>query len=70
MPTLLGVFDTPTGVAKAVTHLKGRGFTKLDVYSPAPFDEIEEAVDPKPSIRPAASSWGTASARLARVACT
>ena len=49
MPTLLGVFDTPTGVAKAVTHLKGRGFTKLDVYSPAPFDEIEEAVDPKPS---------------------
>jgi hypothetical protein len=49
MPTLLGVFDSPTDVAKAVTHLKGRGFTKLDVYSPAPFEEIEEAVDPKPS---------------------
>lgn len=49
MPTLLGVFDSPTGVANAVTHLKGRGFTKLDVYSPAPFAEIEEAVDPKPS---------------------
>jgi len=49
MPTLLGVFDSPTDVAKAVIHLKGRGFTKLDVYSPAPFEEIEEAVDPKPS---------------------
>lgn len=49
MPTLLGVFETPAGVAEAVTHLKGRGFTNLDVYSPAPFDEIEEAVDPKPS---------------------
>lgn len=49
MPTLVGIFDTPGGVAAAVTHLKGRGFKKLEVYSPAPFDEIEEAVDPKPS---------------------
>jgi hypothetical protein len=49
MPTLVGVFDTPGGVAEAVTRLKGRGFTKLEVFSPAPFDEIEQAVDPKPS---------------------
>ena len=49
MPTLVGIFDTPSGVAGAVTRLKGRGFTKLEVYSPAPFDEIEEAMDPKPS---------------------
>jgi ActD protein len=49
MPTLVGVFDTPSGVAEAVRRLKGRGFGKLEVYAPAPFDEIEEAVDPKPS---------------------
>ena len=49
MPTLVGVFDTPNGVAQAVHRLKGRGFTKLEVFAPAPFDEIEEAVDPKPS---------------------
>ena len=49
MPTLVGVFDTPNGVAQAVQRLKGRGFTKLEVFAPAPFDEIEEAVDPKPS---------------------
>lgn len=49
MPTLVGIFDTPGGVAQVVKRLKGRGFDKLEVYSPAPFDEIEEAVDPKPS---------------------
>lgn len=49
MPTLVGIFDTPGGVAEAVTRLKGRGFEKLEVYSPAPFDEIEQAVDPRPS---------------------
>jgi hypothetical protein len=49
MPTLLGVFDTPNGVADAVTRLKGRGFTKLEVFAPAPFEEVEMAVDPKPS---------------------
>jgi hypothetical protein len=49
MPTLVGIFDTPGVVAEAVRRLKGRGFGKLEVYAPAPFDEIEEAVDPKPS---------------------
>jgi hypothetical protein len=49
MPTLIGVFDTPNGVAEAVTRLKGRGFTKLEVFAPAPFEEVELAVDPKPS---------------------
>jgi hypothetical protein len=49
MPTLIGVFDTPDTVADAVTRLKGRGFTKLEVFSPAPFEEVELAVDPKPS---------------------
>jgi hypothetical protein len=49
MPTLVGVFDRPGDVAATVLHLKGRGFTKLEVYSPAPFEEIDDAVDPKPS---------------------
>lgn len=49
MPTLLGVYDDPHDVAETVTRLKGRGFAKLEVYSPAPFDEVEEAVDSKPS---------------------
>ena len=49
MPTLLGVFDHPQHVAETVKRLKGRGFATLEVYSPAPFEEVEEAVDPKPS---------------------
>jgi hypothetical protein len=50
MPTLLSIFDRPQDVAAVVTKLKGRGFTDLETYSPAPFEEIEEAVDPKPSL--------------------
>jgi hypothetical protein len=49
MPTLVGVFEHPHHVADVVRKLKGRGFARLEVYSPAPFDEVELAVDPKPS---------------------
>jgi hypothetical protein len=49
MPTLVGVFDSPLDVAEAVKRLKGRGFARLEVYAPAPFEEVEQAVDPKPS---------------------
>jgi hypothetical protein len=49
MPTLVGVFDDPLHVAEAVRRLKGRGFAKLEVYAPAPFEEVEQAVDPRPS---------------------
>jgi len=49
MPLLLGVFDDPLQVAEAVRRLRGRGFSRLEVYAPAPFAEIEAAVDPKPS---------------------
>ncbi len=49
MPTVLGVYQRPSKVAESVRQLKGRGFTKLEVFSPSPFEEIEEAVDPKPS---------------------
>jgi len=50
MPTLVSYFDHPGDVASAVTKLKGRGFDDIETYSPAPFEEIDEAVDPKPSI--------------------
>lgn len=50
MPTLVSVFDRPQDVVAAVTKLKGRGFDDLETYSPAPFEEIDEAVDPKPSL--------------------
>ena len=49
MPRLLAVFDRPDHTAEAVTHLKGRGFDDLETYAPAPFPEVEDAVDPKPS---------------------
>ena len=49
MPTVLDVYARPSKVAESVRQLKGRGFTQLEVVSPSPFDEIEEAVDPKPS---------------------
>jgi hypothetical protein len=50
MPTLVSVFDRPQDVVAAVTKLKGRGFNELETYSPAPFEEIDDAMDPKPSL--------------------
>ncbi len=49
MPTVVSVFDYPSDVAAAVRKLKARGFDDLTTYSPAPFTEIEDAEDPKPS---------------------
>jgi len=49
MPTLVSVFDRPQDVVSAVKKLKGRGFDRVETYSPAPFEEIDDAVDPKPS---------------------
>ena len=43
MPTLVSIFDRPQDVVAAVTKLKGRGFDDLETYSPAPFEEIDEA---------------------------
>ena len=50
MPTLVSVFDRPGDVVAAVNSLKGRGFTELETYCPAPFPEIDYAMDSKPSI--------------------
>ncbi len=49
MTTLVSVFDRPSDVSTVVRKLKSRGFDDLTTYSPAPFEEIEEAEDPKPS---------------------
>ena len=49
MPTLVSIFDLPSDVANSVRKLKARGFDDLTTYSPAPFPEIEDAEDPKPS---------------------
>ncbi|MEN8181414.1 MAG: DUF3341 domain-containing protein [Myxococcota bacterium] len=49
MPTLVGVFERPDQMAEAIRGLKGRGFDDLEVYSPAPFEEIDEAINPGPS---------------------
>jgi hypothetical protein len=49
MPTLVSVFDFPNHVAAAVRKLRDRGFDDLSTYSPAPFEEIELAEDPRPS---------------------
>lgn len=49
MPILLGVFERPDQVVGAVQRLQGRGYTDLETYSPAPFAEVDDAVDARPS---------------------
>ena len=49
MPMLLGVYDLPSDVAEVVTKLRNRGFSELETYTPAPFEEVEQAQDPRPS---------------------
>jgi molybdopterin-containing oxidoreductase family membrane subunit len=49
MPVLMGVFDQPDHIAVAARRLKDRGYGDLETYSPAPFPEVDDAVDEKPS---------------------
>lgn len=49
MPVLLSVFEQPDHIADAARRLRARGYTDLETYSPAPFAEVDEAVDEKPS---------------------
>lgn len=49
MPQLLGVFTQPEHIAGAARRLRDRGYTDLETFSPAPFEELELAVDEKPS---------------------
>ena len=49
MPVLMGIYDLPGQAAGVVKQLRGRGYTDLETYAPAPFSEVEDSVDPKPS---------------------
>ena len=49
MPTLVSVFDLPDDTAMAIRKLRGRGFDEIESYSPAPFEQIDEAMDDRPS---------------------
>ncbi len=49
MPTLVSVFDLPDDTALAIRKLKGRGFDEIESYAPAPFEQIDEAMDERPS---------------------
>ena len=49
MATLVGVFELPGQVAETVTRLRNRGYSDLETYSPVPAEDIDEAVDEKPS---------------------
>ena len=49
MPVVVGVFSEPGPVAEAARRLKGRGMTKLEIYAPAAFPELDDALDARPS---------------------
>jgi molybdopterin-containing oxidoreductase family membrane subunit len=49
MAQVLGVLKSPHDLASAVHDLKGAGFSELEIYSPVPSHEIEEALDRGPS---------------------
>lgn len=49
MPMLLGVFEQPADIAGAAQRLRDRGYTDLETFSPAPFAEVDDALNEKPS---------------------
>jgi hypothetical protein len=49
MPQLMGVFTQPEHIASAARRLRDRGYSELETFSPAPFEDVDDAVDPKPS---------------------
>ena len=49
MPLLLAVYDEPGQIAAVAQRLRGRGYTELETYAPAPFPEVEDALIEKPS---------------------
>jgi len=49
MPRILGVYDLPGKTAAAIHQIRDRGYTDILTYAPAPFTEVDDAVDPKPS---------------------
>ena len=49
MPSVLGIYDRPGDAADVSKRLRGRGFSDLEVYAPAAFPELDEAVQDGPS---------------------
>ncbi|MEE8312709.1 MAG: DUF3341 domain-containing protein [Myxococcota bacterium] len=49
MASVLGVLRTPQATVGAIKTLKQAGFQDLEVYSPTPSHEIEEALERPPS---------------------
>lgn len=49
MPTVLAVFEQPKPLADVAERLRNRGYTDLEVYSPVPSHELDQAVEPGPS---------------------
>ena len=49
MPLLLGVFETPDKLVEVIGRLRNRGFEDLDVFAPAPFPAVEDALIDTPS---------------------
>ena len=49
MAAVLGVFEFPDPMAALARKLRDRGFTDLETYSPVPSNELDLAVDEKPS---------------------
>ncbi|MDJ0785783.1 MAG: DUF3341 domain-containing protein [Myxococcota bacterium] len=49
MPSLLGIYDLPGDVAAVSRRLRSRGFKDVEVYAPAAFPELDEAVEDGPS---------------------
>ncbi|NIW35959.1 MAG: DUF3341 domain-containing protein, partial [Gemmatimonadetes bacterium] len=44
-----GVFESPVPVAEAAKKLRRRGFEELEIYSPVPSHELDDALDERPS---------------------
>lgn len=49
MPSLVGIYEQPDPVVDVAKRLRDRGFDELEIYSPAAFKELEDAIDEKPS---------------------
>jgi len=49
MPLLVGVFETPNKLVEVIGRLRNRGYEELDVFQPAPFPEVDNALIDKPS---------------------
>jgi hypothetical protein len=49
MRDVLGIYDAPADVAEVIGRLRGRGYTDLETFAPAPFAEVDDALIERPS---------------------